>query len=114
MDNFFAVIRIRRCKCLCNGCRSIVQKVNNEIITKGFFNPLSLAPLGSFIVILLKDFLSMWLFIISIGVLDSASISEETLVVVCISFIGNMFSKNVASRHSRIVSTCILGTSDLT
>ena len=47
-------------------------------------------------------------------VLDSGIISEENLAMLCISFIGNMFSKNVASRDSIIVSTCISGTSDFT
>src|SRR5438034_6721324 len=50
----------------------------------------------------------------SLDVLDSGNISEEVLTMLCISFIGNIFSKNVASRDSIIVSTCISGTSDLT
>jgi hypothetical protein len=39
---FLPIICIRRCKCLWNGFGCIIHEVYSEIITKGFWNPLSL------------------------------------------------------------------------
>jgi len=50
----------------------------------------------------------------SIGVTGSGINLDENFKVLCISFIGKTFSKNVASRNSIIVSTYTSGTSDFT
>jgi hypothetical protein len=50
----------------------------------------------------------------SIDIVKSGAILEENLALLHISFIGNIFSKNIASQDSKIVSTCISGTSDFT
>jgi hypothetical protein len=48
LNYFFPIICIGRDKCFHNGSRSVVQKVHNEIITKGFFSTLySLLFLGA-------------------------------------------------------------------
>jgi hypothetical protein len=80
---------------------------------KDFCNLLSLVPHRNFIVILLKDFFR-WLLGDSIGIVKSRANSDENLALLRISFTWNMSSKNVASRDSKIVSTCISGTSDFT
>jgi hypothetical protein len=41
----------------------------------------------------------------SIGIVKSGAILKKNLALLHISFIGNIFSKNIATRDSKIVST---------